>query len=383
MYTGQRLRAKPKKAIIITMNSQKMTVNVTNRTIIRTILWILATIVLYKFIGRISHGLTLIFASFFLALALNPAVSWMSHHLRLKSRVRATAAAYITAIVILAAFFFLVIPPLVHQTRSFISTVPDTIQNFQQQDSKLAQAARKYHIDQKITQSAKDFASHYSDYGSTVLDTGKRLVEAVASVLAVLVMTFMMLVEGPRWLELIWGIMPARDRAHHKRIAHKMYRGVSGFVNGQVILAVIAGFFAFLMLEIAGHVMNVPINALALAGIVSVFGLIPLFGNPLAAIIVILVSLINSVGLGIAMLIYFIVYFFIENHTFQPYIQSRLNELTPLTVFVAAILGVGFGGLLGAIIAIPAASAVKILVEDYFERRSHRAAPTENLPAAT
>jgi predicted PurR-regulated permease PerM len=83
------------------------------------------------------------------------------------------------------------------------------------------------------------------------------------------------------------------------------------------------------------------------------------------------------------MLVYFILYFFIENHTFQPYIQSKLNELTPLTVFVAAVLGVGFGGLLGAIIAIPAASAIKILVEDYFERRRDQTAPTKDLPAAS
>jgi predicted PurR-regulated permease PerM len=114
-----------------------------------------------------------------------------------------------------------------------------------------------------------------------------------------------------------------------------------------------------------------------------VFGLIPLFGNPLAAILVILACLINSVTLGIIMLVYFIVYFFIENHTFQPYIQSRLNDLTPLTVFIAAILGVGFGGLLGAIIAIPTASAAKILVEDYFERHGHERAPTKDLPEAT
>jgi putative heme transporter len=95
-----------------------------------------------------------------------------------------------------------------------------------------------------------------------------------------------------------------------------------------------------------------------------------------------LACLINSVSLGLVMLVYFVVYFFIENHTFQPYIQSKLNELTPLTVFVAAVLGVGFGGLLGAIIAIPTASAVKTLVEDYFERRRHKPAPTESLPAA-
>jgi len=149
-----------------------------------------------------------------------------------------------------------------------------------------------------------------------------------------------------------------------------MYKGVTGFVNGQVVLALVAGTFAFLALEIASRIVGVEINTAALAGIVAVFGLIPLFGNPLAASVVILACLINSVSLGLIMLIYFIVYFFIENHTFQPYIQSKLNQLTPLTVFIAAVLGVGFGGLLGAIIAIPAATAVKILVEDHFEHRT-------------
>jgi predicted PurR-regulated permease PerM len=359
------------------MNPRQVTVTVTNRTIVRTILWIVATILLYRFIGRISHGLTLIFAAFFLALALNPVVSWMSRRLRLKSRVRATAAAYLMVIVVLVAFFALVIPPLVRQTRTFISNVPDTVQNFQNPDSKLARAAKRYHLDQKISQGAKDFASHYSNFGSTLVDTGKRLAEALASILAVLVMTFMMLVEGPRWLELFWGITPPKNRTRHKRIAKKMYRGVTGFVNGQVILAVIAGFCAFIALEVAGHIVHADINALALAGIVSVFGLIPLFGNPLAATIVVLACLINTVSLGLIMLVYFVVYFFIENHTFQPYIQARLNELTALTVFIAAILGVGFGGLLGAIIAIPAASAIKVLVEDYFERHNHMGAPTK------
>jgi predicted PurR-regulated permease PerM len=362
------------------MDSRKVTVNVTNRTIVRTIIWILITIIAYKFVGRISHGLTLIFASFFLALALNPVVGWISRRLKVESRLRATALAYVFVVLIISLFLLLVIPPLVSQTRTFINNVPQTVENFQNQDSRLARSARKYHLDQKITQGAKDFASHYSNYGSTLLNTGKRIAEAVASILAVLVMTFMMLAEGPKWLELFWGVMPQKHRAHHKRIAQKLYRGVTGFVNGQVILAVIAGFFAFLALEIASHIVNAKINSVALAGIVSVFGLIPLFGNPLAAALVILVSLINSVTLGIVMLIYFIIYFFIENHTFQPYIQSRLNELTPLTVFVAAILGVSFGGLLGAIIAIPAASAVKILVEDYFERRRDREAPTKQLP---
>jgi predicted PurR-regulated permease PerM len=357
--------------------SRNVTVNVTNRTIIRTILWIVAAVLLYKFVGRVGHILTLIFAAFFLALALNPVVSWMSRHLGLKSRVRATAAAYLLVIAFLAVFFIAVIPPLVRQTRNFVSDVPHIVQTFQNQNSSAARAAKRSHLDQRLTQGAKSFASHYNNFGSTVFNTGKRIAEGLASVFAVLVMTFMMLVEGPRWLELIWGTMPERKRQRRQHMAHKMYRGVTGFVNGQVILAIVAGLFAFVALMIGRNITGADINALALAGIVSVFGLIPLFGNPISATVVVLVCLINSAALGLGMIIYFIVYYFIENHTFQPYIQSRINKLTPLTVFVAALVGIGFAGLLGAIIAIPAANAIKILVEDYFERREGHLAPTK------
>lgn len=347
----------------------EITVNVTNRTMIRSILWVVSAILLYHFIGRISHALVLIFSAFFLAMALDPAVSGVSRRLKIKSRVRATAVAYLLIIAVLATFFVLVIPPLVRQTRTFITDVPQTVATFQSQNSSLARTAHRYKLDTKLTKSAKDFANHYGSFGTTAFDTGKRIAEGLGSILAVLVMAFMMLVEGPRWLQFLWGLTPNKNRTRYKRIAHKMYRGVSGFVNGQLILSVVAGAFSFIALEIAGHFVGANVNALALAGIVSVFGLIPLFGNPLAAIVVIAVSLIDSPSLGLIMFLYFIVYFFVENHTFQPYIQSRLNHLTPLTVFAAAILGIGFAGLLGAIIAIPAATAAKILLEDQLERR--------------
>lgn len=362
-------------------NSRNFTVNITNRTMVRSILWVVAAIVTYHFIGKVAHALTLIFASFFLAMALNPVVSWMSRRLGIKSRVKATAAAYVSIMAILVLFLSLIIPPLVTQTRDFIQTVPQLVADFQNQNNGISRAAKKYHVDEKLTQSAKDFASHYSNYGETVFATGRRVIDIVVSILVVIVMTFMMLVEGPRWLDLIFGAMPARRREHHRKIAHKMYRGVTAFVNGQVILAVVAGIFAFLALTIASSYLNVSINALALAGIVSVFGLIPLFGNPVSSVIVLLVCLVNSVTLALVMLIYFLVYYFIENHTFQPIIQSRLNKLTPLSVFVAAIIGVGFGGFLGAIIAIPVATSLKVLIEDYFER--HNAIKNANLNDAT
>ena len=357
------------------MDSRKVTVNITNRTIVRTILWAAAAIATYHFIGRETHILTLIFVAGFLALALNPIVSWMSRHLSIKSRVRATAAAYLTVVLILVGFFVLIIPPLITETRDFVKEVPSTVNTFQERDSSLSRLVDRYNLNDQLNDAASKFSSRYGDFGSAVLQAGKQVLSVVASTLAVLVLTFMMLVEGPRWLQLFWAVIPNHNRKRHQRIAHRMYKAVTGFVNGQVILALTGGFFAFVGLVIASKVLDVTVNALALAGIVAVFALIPMFGTILAALAVVTFCLLNSLTLAIVMLVYFIVYQQIENITFQPYIQSRVNQLTPLLVFVAALIGVGFGGLLGAIVAIPAASAVKILLEDYFERRESRASP--------
>ena len=363
---------------------QRVVVSLTNRTIIKIIFWVAVTIIGYKLFIRVGHILTLIFTAFFLALALNPVVSWMSRRLKISGRARATAAAYVTVMAVLIAFFALVIPPLVSQTRDFINEVPQQIENFQKQDSSLARTVKRYNLDVRISNSAKEFANNYGNFGGTVLDTGKRIAGILVSILAVLVMAFMMLVEGPYWLELIWGFVPKKDRNHTKSLAHQMYRGVSGFVNGQVIISLLAGLFAFVALTIASHVVGVGINAAALAGIVAVFGLIPLFGNPISSTIVIIFCLLSSFTLAIVMLVYFLLYYFIENHTFQPYIQSRLNKLTALSVFVAALLGIGLAGFLGAIVAIPVASAIKVLVEDYFKRKTGSELPsTSDINIAT
>ncbi len=361
--------------------NREITINLTNRTIVRAILWVVAAILLYRFLGRVTHILILVGTAAFLALALNPVVGWVSRRLKIKSRVRATAAAYSMVILILAGLIFLIVPPLVRQTRDFINTVPATVENFQKSDSSIARAVNRYDLDKNLNQAAKDFTSKYSDFGSTVLDTGKRIIGVVTSALAVLALTFMMLVEGPSWMKLIFGLMPAKDRKHHQEIAQKMYKAVSGFVNGQVIMAAVAGIFAFIALEISSNILNVEVNAAALAGIVAMIGIIPLFGTPISSAIVLLACLLNSVSLALVMLIYFVIYYQLENMTFQPYIQSRLNQLTPMLVFIAALVGIGFAGFMGALIAIPVASAGKILLEDYFERNASfkQAAPTENL----
>ncbi len=345
-----------------------VTVTLTNQTIIRIILLVVVTLLGLKFLNSIAHPLVLVFVAFFFALALNPAVSWISHKLKSKSRARATGVAYIFVLTILISFFSLVIPPLVRQTVDFISTVPSELRALETEDTALGRFARKHNLNDEINNLSSDFSSRFSDIREPVINTASRVGGTLVSVITVLVLTFMMLVEGPYWMAKFWDAQPEAKRAHRKQIAQRMYRVVTGYVNGQLLIALIASGFALLALLIGSTVFDTRVNAVALAGIIALTGLIPMIGNMLGASVVVLVCLFSSTPLAIAMAVFFLLYQQIENVTIQPYVQSRTNELTPLLVFIAALLGIGFGGLLGGLVAIPAAGCAKILFEDYYAR---------------
>lgn len=352
---------------------EEIHITISNRTILRVILFGIATYAAFRFFDNIRHPLTLIFISFFLAMALNPAVSYITHKLKSKSRIRGTAAAYVVVMAVLISFFSIVVPPLVKQSTDFIQTLPNTIRNLEVQDSGAGRFVRKYHLDEKLTSIANDFGNSVSKGSGPVLTTAKSVLTTLVSIITVLVLTFMMLVEGPDWVDRFIETLPPHRQDRVKKLLHSMYILVTRFVNAQVVVALIAGVFSSIALTIASHIYGVSINPIALACLVVLFGIIPTIGNILAAVIVSLICLFTSAPLAITMLIYFIVYQQIENVTIQPYVQSRNNDLTPMLVFIAALLGIGFGGLLGGFVAIPAAGCIKILVTDYLDDKKFNA----------
>lgn len=348
----------------------KETINISNKTVLRVIALVVVSFLFLRFLSHETHVIALLFTAFFLALALNPAVSWIAKHLKSKSRIWATATAYLTVLVILITLISLIFPPLIRQSVDFINNVPSTLNSFETQNSSTARFVRRYKLDKQLSQLGQDFKSRYGTFRKPVLDTAGKVGSSIVATLAVFVLTFMMLVEGPSWLEGLWKVVPQKNRQHNKHLAARMYRIVTGYVNGQVLIAAIAATFALITLVIASTLFGVSLNAVALAGIVFLFGLIPLIGNTLAAVIVVLICLFSSFGLAAVMTVYFLLYQQIENVTLYPYIQSKFNELTPLLVFSAALVGANFGGLFGAFVAIPTAGCLKLLIEDYIARHN-------------
>jgi len=347
----------------------RVEVTIANRTIIRIVVILVATILGLRFIQNVSHILTLIFFACFLALALNPAVAWISRHLRIKSRAGATGIAYLSVLTLVIGFFSLIIPPLVSQTSSFVSSLPNTIESLNSQDSALGRAVQKYNLQENVDDIAADMRDRIKELPKPALATASRVGATMTSIITVLVLTFMMLVEGPAWLDRFWKLQPKKNRARHQKLAGQMYNVITGYVNGQVIIALIAASFALIAMLVASAIFGVSINAVGLAGIIALTGLIPMIGNTLGAIVVVAVCLLSSVPLAIAMGIFFLLYQQIENVTIQPYIQSKKSEMTPLLVFVAALLGIGLGGLIGGFVAIPLAGCIKIVINDKYQQR--------------
>lgn len=351
-------------------NNNQVIVNIDSRTVVRILILVVGLLLALEFIDNISRPLILILVSGFLALALNPAVSWIASKLKNQSRIVATGTAYVLVMGFLVAFLAIVIPPLINQTRDFIDEVPSKINSITNDESTAHRFIERYQLQDEISKISDNFKDKFSDISKPAISTASTIGTTIVSVIVVFVLTFMMLIEGPSWLKKILSIQPPNKREHRRILASKMYRVVVGYVNGQVLVATMGGIFATIVLYILSELFDANINPIALGGIIGVFSLLPMIGAFIGWSIVTLACLLVSPPLALAVFVYAIVYQQIENVSIQPYIQAKTNDLTPLIVFVAALIGVGLGGFLGAFLAIPTAGCIKVLVEDHFSKRT-------------
>ncbi|MDX1765985.1 MAG: AI-2E family transporter [Candidatus Saccharimonadales bacterium] len=342
----------------------RVKLDIENKTIIRLFVVALAFYLGLAFVVQIRGAIVLLIISAFLAMALNPPVSYLAKKVPGGSRGLATGIAYLLVLTALGAFIYATVPPLVDESRKLIETIPERIEDFRESsnDGVVADFIDRYNLDQEAEELADTLTSRLGDVTGPIISGIGTVTGAIVSFLTVLVLTFLMLVEGPQWLELFWSYIPASKREHHQGLARRMYRVVTGYVNGQLLIALIAGTTALIMMLIVG----LP-NPIALGGLVAIFGLIPLIGATLGSIIITIIAAFQSLSTAVVMLLFFIIYQQIENNIIQPYVQSRTLDMSPLLVFVAVILGFNAGGLLGGFIAIPTAGALRILALDKAE----------------
>jgi predicted PurR-regulated permease PerM len=358
--------------------SEEVSLTISARTFFKVLLLILVTVFVLTVIQRTLPAFTLVIIAFFLALALNAPVSWVARHLpgRLhNNRQLATALAFLIVVGILVGFIVSVVPPVFRDTQTFLTSAPTTLQDLQNRYSNVSDFVVRYHLEGQIQQLSNELGSRLQSGTSAVFGAVTGVANSLFSMLLVLVMTFMMLIEGPVWVEFLSQLIPQHKRSRVERLTRDMYQAVRGYINGQLLLAVIAS-----LLVLPGFVIfDVP-YPFALMGLVFICGLIPLVGHTFGALIVSFIALFHSPLSALGILIYYILYQQVETYLIQPRIQSSKTNLSPLLILISLLVGASFAGLLGGLLAIPLVACLRIWLADYLETRYDLDAP---LPGST
>jgi predicted PurR-regulated permease PerM len=342
------------------MKSQKppdSVVALDDKSLVRALLWVVAFFAFVQFVFAAKTALILISVAFFFALALSPLVNYLARKIPGRNRVVATGGAYLITILLVGSLVYSITPVAIKQLQSFISAIPGFLENLEADQGVIAEFIRQYEIIERAEDVQRQISGNIGNLGEPLVRTLQTILTSLAAMITVLVLTFFMLVEGPLWLERFWRLQPKSKLKKRQKLAFDMYRAVTGYVNGQFIIAFISGVVTFILLSILA--MPYP---LALAAIIAVTGLIPLIGNTLGAVIVIVVGLFQSFGVAVFLTIFYIVYQQLENNIIQPAVQSQTVSLSPLSILIAALIGISVAGFLGALVAIPVAGSIRVLV---------------------
>jgi predicted PurR-regulated permease PerM len=321
-------------------------------------------------------------------MALNVPVSAISKRLPGKSRVGATALAYLAVMVILVSVIAFVIPPIVQQTAKFAQNLPTVVEDVTTQWQGMNDFIKENHlqgqVDAALT-SIKDNASSWAaGVGQGFLSGVGSFFGFMTAAFLVLVLTFLMLVEGPLWRKRWFGIYQDQDRMErHSKLADRMYGVVTGYVTGQLTVSAIGATCAALVVFVLSFVFpELPANlAMPTAAITFVLSLIPMFGATIAGVVISILLAFNTIPAGIIFAIFFVIYQQVENNFISPHVQAKKIDLSALAVLASVTVGIYVFGVVGGIIAIPIAGCVKVLI-DYYLTKAQRKREESKKPIA-
>jgi predicted PurR-regulated permease PerM len=296
--------------------------------------------------------LVLLGLAFFIAVGLDPAVVWI--YRRGLPRWLAVALVLIVALGTLVGFIVLAVPVVTTQAAKLAEEMPRYLHTLNHQNSTLGTLNKRYHFVNDLQKLLHGGASFNSAVG-----VGKALLGFISSVVLVVVVTTYLLGDLPRVRRALYLLAPKTRRARMVLLTDEILDRVGGYVLGNLLLSLIAGVGTTLWALALG----IP-YALLLGLLVALLDLIPIVGSTIGGIIVALVALTVSPSVAIATAVFYVVYRLLEDYLLTPRIMLRTVAVPGLITVLATVLGGALLGIVGALVAIPVAAAVKLLHEE-------------------
>lgn len=311
---------------------------------------------LVRSVVAVRSVLVLILVAGFLAIGLDPAVQWLGR--RGLRRTYAVGAVLLGALLIFVGFGVALVSPVVDQVQQFIDQVPRYVRDLQSNEQ-VARLDKRYHFLEQAQNAVNDPAALGGRLFGGVLGVGRVVVSAFFSGLTVLILTLYFLANLPGIKTGAYRLVPRSGRPRFEQLAEEVLARVGGYVGGALTIATIAGGTTFVLLLVLG----VP-YPLALALLVAVTDLVPLVGATIGAVIITLVAFTAGVQAGVLTGVYYVAYQQFENYVLYPRIMKRSVDVSPAATVVAVLVGGSLLGVLGALLAIPIAFAVQLVVRE-------------------
>jgi predicted PurR-regulated permease PerM len=311
---------------------------------------------------RARSVLVLIGLALFIAIGLDPAVVWLTR--RRVPRWAAVVMILLAGVGVVTAFVMAAVPPLVAQAKLLTAHFPHYVQLLQDHNSALGRLNARFHIQQQVTHL---LTSKGSALVGGVLGAGEFVLSAASATVVAVVLVVYFLSDLPRIKLFAYRLAPHTRRARVILIGDEIFSRVGGFLLGNLLTSVIAGLGTFLWMVAWG----IP-YPLLLALLIALLDLIPVIGSTIGGAVVTLVALSVSLPVAIATLVFYIAYRLTEDYLLVPRVMGRTVQVPGVVSVVAVLVGGTLMGLVGALVAIPAAAGLRLLLHEVAFRRLDR-----------
>lgn len=328
---------------------------------------VLMAIGLVQALDRVSGTITLLVVALFLALGLEPVVEWLVRHgVR---RGGAIALVFLLVVAVFVGFGFMIVPIIVDQGTELVTRLPSYVEDVQRAQW-FVDLDDRYDIVGRVTQELQQRLADGETFAAVfggVLGAGQALLGGVFSTLTVLILTLYFLASMRTLRSTAYRLAPATRRRRVQLLGDEISKRIGGYVMGQIAIATLNGVCSYVMMLL----LDIPYPAV-LAIVVGLFGLIPLVGATIGAVLVTAVALFVSLPTAIIVLVYYVVYQQLENYVIAPKVMARTVSVPGGVAIVGALVGAGLLGALGALIAIPLAAGVLLVVQEVVMPRQDR-----------
>jgi len=348
------------------MDSEKrpIYINITAMGVVKVIL----IFILFYLLFLIKDILAILFVSLVLASAFDPWVDWMQ-----KKRIPrglGIIIIYLILFLVVAAVISLLIPPIVNQTTELMQDFPKVIEKVVSSFSSFKLYAEEHGFLNNVKDYFGSLSSNIQGATSGIFSTVTGVIGGIFTFFLILVITFYMVVQENALKKIIYSVVPEKHQVYTMHLINRMQIKIGLWLRGQLILSLIIFMLTFIALTIVNMITGKMEFALVLALLAGLTEFVPYLGPTIAAIPAIFLAFTVSPMMAITIAVLYYIIQLVENNIIAPKLMQKVVGLNPIVSIAVLLIGFKLGGIMGAILSIPVATAIAVFIKDLFEQKA-------------